>query len=109
MSSAITAERVAIEVADHVATVTLTRPDKHNALDVAMFDAITAAAARVAAEPGVRAVVVHGEGPSFCSGLDVAGVMANQPESDALMDPLTDPYPTGSSAPRTDGSRCRSR
>ena len=58
-----------------------------------MFDAITAAAARVAVEPGVRAVVLHGEGPSFCSGLDVAGVMANQPGSDALMDPLHGPGP----------------
>jgi enoyl-CoA hydratase/carnithine racemase len=88
-----TRERVAVEVADHVAVVTLTRPEKHNALDVAMFDAITAAAERVAVEPGVRAVVLHGEGPSFCSGLDVAGVMAHQPGSDALMAPLREPVP----------------
>jgi enoyl-CoA hydratase/carnithine racemase len=88
-----TEQRVAIEVADHVATVTLTRPDKHNALDVAMFEAIAAAAERVAVEPGVRAVVLHGEGPSFCSGLDVAGVMANQPGSDDLMAPLRGPVP----------------
>jgi enoyl-CoA hydratase/carnithine racemase len=88
-----TRERVAVEIADHVAVVTLTRPEKHNALDVAMFDAITAAAERVAVEPGVRAVVLHGEGPSFCSGLDVAGVMANQPGSDALMAPLREPVP----------------
>lgn len=93
MSSAVTSERLAIAVDDHVAVVTLTRPDKHNALDVAMFDAITGAAERVATEPGVRAVVLHGEGPSFCSGLDVAGVMANQPGSDALMDPLHGPVP----------------
>jgi enoyl-CoA hydratase/carnithine racemase len=86
-------ERVAIEISDHVAVVTLTRPEKHNALDVAMFRAITAAAERVAVEPGVRAVVLHGDGPSFCSGLDVAGVMANQPGSDALMAPLREPVP----------------
>jgi enoyl-CoA hydratase/carnithine racemase len=92
-SSVQTRERVAVEVADHVAVVTLTRPEKHNALDVAMFDAITAAAERVAVEPGVRVVVLHGEGPSFCSGLDVAGVMANQPGSDALMAPLREPVP----------------
>src|SRR3954447_10276272 len=67
-------ERVRIEVADHVATVTLTRPDKHNALDGAMFQGIVAAAEEVAATPGVRAVVLHGEGPSFCSGLDVASL-----------------------------------
>ena len=88
-----TQERVAIEIADHVATVTLTRPEKHNALDIAMFEAITAAAERVAREPGVRAVVLHGEGPSFCSGLDVAGVMANQPGSDDLMAPLRGSVP----------------
>jgi enoyl-CoA hydratase/carnithine racemase len=94
MSAEVTTEqRVAISIADHVATVTLTRPEKHNALDVAMFEAIAAAASQVAAEPGVRAVVLHGEGPSFCSGLDVAGVMANQPDSDDLMAPLRGPFP----------------
>jgi enoyl-CoA hydratase/carnithine racemase len=88
-----TQERVAIDIADHVAVVTLTRPEKHNALDVAMFEAITAAAERVAVEPGVRVVVLCGEGPSFCSGLDVAGVMANQPGSDDLMAPLREAVP----------------
>src|SRR6478609_7599370 len=93
MTDVATRERVAIEISDHVATVTLTRPEKHNALDVAMFEAISAAAERVAGEPGVRAVVLHGEGPSFCSGLDVAGVMANQPDSDDLMAPLRGSVP----------------
>src|SRR3954449_4102123 len=69
-------ERVRIEVADHVATVTLSRPDKHNALDGAMFQGILAAAEEVGATPGVRAVVLHGAGPSFCSGLDVAALAA---------------------------------
>ena len=92
MSAAVEA-RAQIDVSDHVATVTLTRPEKHNALDVAMFEAVAAAAERLAREPSVRAVVVHGEGPSFCSGLDVAGVMANQPGSDALMNPLHGPVP----------------
>src|SRR4051795_2177406 len=68
-------ERVRIEVADHVAVVTLSRPDKHNALDYAMFEGILAAAEEVAATPGVRAVVLHGEGPSFCSGLDIASFL----------------------------------
>src|ERR1700754_3167642 len=77
MSSATASEhRVAVAVSDHVATVTLTRADKHNALDVPMFEQINAAAERVAAEPGVRAVVLCGEGPSFCSGLDVVSIMA---------------------------------
>jgi enoyl-CoA hydratase/carnithine racemase len=71
------ADRVRIEVADHVAVVTLTRAEKHNALDAAMFDAIIAAAERLISEPGVRAVVLHGEGPSFCSGLDLVSMMSD--------------------------------
>src|SRR5947209_17115167 len=69
-------ERVRVEVRDHVATVTLTRPEKHNALDPAMFEAIVEAAEEVAATPGVRAVVLHGEGPSFCSGIDVSSAFS---------------------------------
>src|SRR5437660_1615960 len=69
-------ERVRLEVSDHVAAVTLARPEKHNALDPAMFEAIVEAAERVAATPGVRAVVLHGDGPSFCSGIDVASAFS---------------------------------
>jgi enoyl-CoA hydratase/carnithine racemase len=76
MAEATTEERVRIEVSDHVAMVTLSRPEKHNALDLAMFEGITEAAERVRSEPGVRAVVLHGDGPSFCSGLDLASVMS---------------------------------
>jgi enoyl-CoA hydratase/carnithine racemase len=69
-----TDQRVRVDVADHVADVALTRPDKHNALDGAMFQGILAAAQEVASTPGVRAAVLHGEGPSFCSGLDIASL-----------------------------------
>jgi enoyl-CoA hydratase/carnithine racemase len=86
-------ERVKIAVDDHVAVVTLTRPDKHNALDIAMFDAIIAAAERLRDEPGVRAVVLHGDGPSFCSGLDVASIMSAQSNGDGGFDRLTDEAP----------------
>jgi enoyl-CoA hydratase/carnithine racemase len=68
---ALVAERLRVEIADHVATVTLARPDKHNALDPPLFQAILEAAERLSSEPGVRAVVLHGEGPSFCSGIDI--------------------------------------
>jgi enoyl-CoA hydratase/carnithine racemase len=74
--SGMTEQRVRIEVSDHVALVTLSRPEKHNALDGAMFQAIAAATAEIARTPGVRAVVLHGEGPSFCSGLDVGALMS---------------------------------
>src|SRR3954470_19704020 len=77
MSTAATEARTSVVVEDHVATVTLTRPDTHNALDRAMFEGIIAAAEEVAATRGVRAVVLHGEGPSFCSGLDIASLMSD--------------------------------
>ena len=86
-------QRVKIEVCDHVAVVTLTRADKHNALDVAMFEAIIAAADRLAREPGVRAVVLHGDGPSFCSGLDVMSIMASGDGVDGLLEPLKGDVP----------------
>jgi enoyl-CoA hydratase/carnithine racemase len=84
-------ERTRIEVVDHVATVTLTRPDKHNALDRAMFEGIAAAAAEIGSLPGVRAVVLHGEGPSFCSGLDVASILADGPDGFEFLDHRSGP------------------
>ncbi len=86
-------ERVKVDVSDHVATVTLTRADKHNALDMPMFEGIIGAAERVSTEPGVRAVVLHGEGPSFCSGLDVMSVMAAGQGIDGLIDPIRGEVP----------------
>jgi enoyl-CoA hydratase/carnithine racemase len=86
-------ERVRIEIADHVATVTLTRADKHNALDIAMFEGILAASERLRSEPGIRAVVLHGDGPSFCSGLDVMSIMASGNGTDALLEPLRGEVP----------------
>ena len=69
-------ERVSVSIEEHVAVVALTRPDKHNALDLAMLDAIIATVERLRAEAGVRAVVLHGAGKSFCSGLDFPAVAA---------------------------------
>lgn len=74
------ADRVQIKIEDHVAEVAMVRSDKHNALDGDMFEAIASAAARLADEPGVRAVVLHGEGPSFCSGIDVGWLAGEKAE-----------------------------
>ncbi len=59
-----------VEIAGHVADVRLARPDKHNALDYEMFEALDGALAELRGAAGLRAVVLSGEGPSFCSGLD---------------------------------------
>jgi enoyl-CoA hydratase/carnithine racemase len=80
-----TEQRVRVDVADHVADVALSRPDKHNALDGEMFQGILAAAEEVASTPGVRAVVLHGEGPSFCSGLDIASLASGPISLDDIL------------------------
>ncbi len=54
-----------------VATVALERPEAHNALSMALCEALLETFARVAADPEVRAVVVEGRGPSFCTGADL--------------------------------------
>ncbi len=83
-------ERVSIERDGGVAEVRLTRGDKHNGLDFPMFEAIHAALDELEADDGLAAVVLHGEGPSFCAGLDIksfagedlAGVMFSRREGD---------------------------
>ena len=54
-------DRVSITVENHVADVRLTRADKMNALDPAMFQGIISAGEELAAMKGVRAVVLSGE------------------------------------------------
>lgn len=66
-------ERITLAIDGHgIADVALSRPEKMNALDAPMFDALAQAVARLAAAPGLRAVVLHGEGRAFCAGLDMA-------------------------------------
>src|SRR5262245_51412711 len=65
-------ERVILDVADGIADVRLNRPDKRNALDGDMFEALAAAGERLKSEPALRAVVLSGEGKSFCAGLDLS-------------------------------------
>src|SRR5882757_6254127 len=79
-------DRVRVEIdAAGVATVTMVRADKHNALDQAMFEGLMQAAEQLAANAAVRAVVLHGEGKSFCSGLDIASFMTGQGGTDVLL------------------------
>ncbi|MFP4274065.1 MAG: crotonase/enoyl-CoA hydratase family protein [Paracoccaceae bacterium] len=63
--------RIRVEIEDHVARVTLSRPDKMNAVDQEMVAELIAAGAGLD-RPEVRAVVLSGEGRAFCAGLDVA-------------------------------------
>ena len=70
------AARVRVDHDAGVAHVRLTRADKRNALDGAMFQAIAQAGERLKNDLSVRAVVVSGDGPSFCAGLDFGSFQA---------------------------------
>jgi 2-(1,2-epoxy-1,2-dihydrophenyl)acetyl-CoA isomerase len=64
-----------------VATVTLDRPDKMNALSEAMYADMSRIFADLASDDAVRAVVVTGAGRAFCSGSDVSGMEKTDPVS----------------------------
>lgn len=63
-----------------VAEVHLHRPDKHNALDWPLFEALVRVGRELAADRSLRAVILCGDGPSFCSGLDYPAMM-QQPDA----------------------------
>ena len=58
-----------LDLADAVATVTLSRPERRNAMTPAVWRGL--AAIGTSLPPRVRVVVVRGAGPSFCSGIDL--------------------------------------
>jgi methylglutaconyl-CoA hydratase len=63
---------VKVDYSDHLALVTLNRPEIHNALDDRMINELREVADKLSATDDVRAVVLTGAGPSFCSGMDLA-------------------------------------
>ena len=64
------AELIRIDVADDIATLTFDRPDKRNAINDSLIDALEAFFARP--PDGVNAVILRGAGDHFCAGLDLA-------------------------------------
>lgn len=69
-------DRITIEVTNQIAQVRLNRADKFNAVDMNMIYGLIEAAAKIKQQNNIRAVVIAGNGPSFCSGLDIPSIMA---------------------------------
>ncbi|MCB1854241.1 MAG: crotonase/enoyl-CoA hydratase family protein [Halieaceae bacterium] len=65
-------ETLELQVDDHVATVSLNRPDKANSMSAAMWEELQGCFEWLDSEPMVRAVVLTGNGKHFCAGLDLA-------------------------------------
>src|SRR2546422_3144469 len=64
-------EQILYDVADSVATITLNRPDRLNAVTARSIDELIAAFDAADADDGVRAVIVTGAGRAFCAGADL--------------------------------------
>lgn len=80
------ASRTALSLDDHgVAHLRLSRPDKMNALDPALMEALIAAGKALSAMTGLRAVVVSGDGRAFCAGLDLAAITGGEGLADDLV------------------------
>lgn len=66
-----TANNILYDVKNGVATVTLNRPEVHNAFNEAVMDDMTALVKKAGADGGVRVLVLRGNGTSFCAGGDL--------------------------------------
>lgn len=64
-------ESCTLAIANRVATVTLARPEVHNAFDDALIARLAANFAALDADAAVRAVILAAEGKSFCAGADL--------------------------------------
>lgn len=85
------AHRVRLEIIDGVADVRLNRAAKRNALDLAMFTVLVRTGESLKQNQEVRAVVLSGDGPDFCAGLDFESFRAMRDGEGAF--PRAEPPP----------------
>ncbi|MDX3572547.1 enoyl-CoA hydratase/isomerase family protein [Streptomyces bobili] len=71
-------------VTDAVATVVLHHPAKRNAMTAAMWRALPPLLEKLAADPGVRALVLTGAGGTFCAGADISTLQGSPDEAQSL-------------------------
>lgn len=75
-------EHVRVERKGDVLAITLARPDRRNAITVAMYAALADAIESVAEDPSVRLVTLRGEGQDFAAGNDLADFLEAAPRLD---------------------------
>lgn len=86
-------ETVTMQREGYVATVTLNRPDRLNALTVELLDGLERAWRIAGDREDVRAVVLTGAGRAFCAGADIDEYLADPPALSRLLNPLRDLRP----------------
>ncbi len=70
-------DRVIINIENQIAYVMLNRADKHNGMDYEMLNAVVGAQKTLRKQKDIRAVIIHGDGPSLCAGLDFKSASKN--------------------------------
>lgn len=65
-------ELITIEIRDNIGILTLNRPEKHNAINDEMGDALDACSELLYEDSAARVILLCGNGPSFCTGRDVS-------------------------------------
>ena len=73
-------------VEDGIATITLNRPERLNAISVPMLDALSEALVAADQDRTVRVIVLTGAGKGFCSGLDLKDLAAGKTLAEELID-----------------------
>jgi len=73
-------EHIMTESRDRVQRIEIHRPEKRNAITVAMYEAMAAALARAADDPGVRVILIHGLPEVFTSGNDLVDFLNLPPD-----------------------------
>jgi 2-(1,2-epoxy-1,2-dihydrophenyl)acetyl-CoA isomerase len=73
--------RIVVEKTAGVAKVTINRPEKHNAMDLQFFREFGPRIDDLSRDAEVKAIIITGAGPSFCSGIDLVGLAGLTRES----------------------------
>ncbi|WP_028116049.1 crotonase/enoyl-CoA hydratase family protein [Ferrimonas senticii] len=77
--------RVECQIIDSIAYVALARPDKRNAMDLAMFQEIVATQKQLKKQRDLRGVIITGQGKDFCSGIDIKSLLSDGSKAFKLM------------------------
>ena len=87
-------DELRLQIEGGVATLTMNRPDRRNAMNRAMLHGLVERMDALDKNPDVRVVVIRGEGPAFCSGMDLREMRQRQD------DPKGDPESGVNCTPR---------
>jgi enoyl-CoA hydratase/carnithine racemase len=79
-----TAQHLTVRREAHVATITIDRPEKRNAMTAGMWAALPDVLGGLAGDPAVRVLVVTGAGASFCAGADLSDLLGGADADDPM-------------------------